>query len=127
MSFHTCWDVKSADGKEAMPLDDVLARLAGAFPVHQFDPEGARQNALRRLAALEAIKTVPMPEEILAYYRDAYPVDVVLADGDDPEAVLKFSIWPAKDRTVNRIQVYFMTEERQRAAGYLLSRMADCL
>ena len=58
-----------------MPLADLLARLADAFPVHKFDAEGARQDALRRLAALQAITDpLPMPEEILAYYRDAYPV-----------------------------------------------------
>jgi hypothetical protein len=91
-----------------MPLADFLARLAGAFPVRKFDPEGARQGALRRLAALQSITMdsipVPVPEEIVASYRDAYPVEVVLADSPDAgEAVLKFTIWPEPDRSVSRV------------------------
>ena len=41
MSFHTCWEVRPTGGQPAMPLADLLARLADAFPVHKFDPEGA--------------------------------------------------------------------------------------
>jgi hypothetical protein len=70
-----------------------------------------------------------MPEEILAYYRDAYPVDVVLADGPDAEeAVLDFSVWPERDRSVSRVLVRFVaTAEHQRAGCVLLARLAEVL
>jgi hypothetical protein len=121
--------VKPADGQPGMPLADLLARLAEAFPVHKFDPESARQGALRQLAALEAITDpVRIPEEILSYYREAYPVDVVLADSPDSEGVvLDFSVWPERDRSVSKVLVRFVTEEHQRAACVLLSRMAEVL
>jgi hypothetical protein len=112
-----------------MPLDDLLARLADAFPVHKFDAEGARQGALRYLAALSAITDpVRIPEEILAYYRDAYPVDVVLADSPGAEeAVLNFTVWPERDRSVSRVLVRFATEEHQRAGCVLLARLTEAL
>lgn len=115
-----------------MPLADLLARLADAFPVHTFDPEGARQGALRRLAALQAITInsipVPVPEEIVASYRDAYPVDVVLADSPDaPEAKLKFTIWPEPDRSVTKVQVVFATDGHYLAGRALLARMVESL
>ena len=114
-----------------MPLTELLARLAEAFPVHKFDAEGGRQNALRQLAALQAITDpVRIPEEILAYYRDAHPVDVVLADGLDADAaMLNFSVWPEPetDGVVARVLVRFATEEHQREAAVLLSRLADVL
>jgi hypothetical protein len=115
-----------------MPLADLLARLADAFPVHKFDPEGARQNALRRLAALQSLTInsipVPVPEEILASYRDGYPVDVVLANSPDAkEAVLKFTIWPEPDRSVTKVQVVFATDGHYRAGRALLARMVESL
>lgn len=112
-----------------MPLADLLDRLAGAFPVHTFDPEGGRQGALQRLAALQAVTNpVPMPEEVLACYRDAYPVDVVLADGPDAgAAVLNFTVWPEPDGVVSRVLVRFATEEHQRAGIVLLARVAEAL
>jgi hypothetical protein len=121
--------VKPADGQPGTPPADLLAQLADAFPVHKFDAEGARQGALRRLAALQAITDpLPMPEEILAYYRDAYPVDVVLADGLDAGApVLNFIVWPEPDRAVSRVLVRFATEEHQRAGSVLLARVAEAL
>jgi hypothetical protein len=129
VSFHTCWSVKPTDGQSGMPLEDLVARLADAFPVHKFDAEGARQGALRYLAALEAITNpVRIPEEILAYYRVAYPVDVVLADSPGAEdAVLSFSIWPEQDRSVSEVLVRFATEEHQRAGCVLLARLAETL
>jgi hypothetical protein len=134
MSFHTCWEVRPTGGQPGMPLADLLARLADAFPVHTFDPEGARQAALRRLAALQAITIdsipvpVPVPEEIVASYRDAYPVDVVLAGSPDAgEAVLKFTIWPEPDRSVTKVQVVFATDGHYRAGCALLARMVESL
>ena len=131
MSYHSCWAVKPDDGQPGMPLADLLARLAEAFPVHKFDAEGARQGALRYLAALEAITDpVRIPEEILAHYRNAHPVDVVLADGPDADAaVLKFSVWPEpeSDGVVTGVLVRFATEEEQRAGCVLLARVAEAL
>lgn len=110
-----------------MPLADLLTRLAGAFPVHEFDPESARASALRRLAALQRLP-IPVPEEVLAAYRDASPVEVVLADraGAD-EAVLDFTIWPERDGSVLGVQVCFATEEDQRVGSVLLVRLASIL
>jgi hypothetical protein len=69
-----------------------------------------------------------MPEEILAYYRDAYPVDVVLADSPDAEeAALDFTVWPERDRSVSRVLVRFATEGHQRAGCVLLARLAEVL
>ena len=132
MSFHTCWEVRPTSGQPGMPLADLLARLADAFSVHTIDPEGARQGALRRLAALQSITIdsipVPVPEEIVASYRDACPVDVVLADSPDAgEAVLKFTIWPEPDRSVAKIQVVFATDGHYRAGRALLARMVVSL
>ena len=112
-----------------MPLADFLARLADAFPVHTFDPEGGRQGALQRLAALQAVTNpVPMPEEVLGYYRDAYPVDVVLADGPSAgAAVLSFTVWPEPYGAVSRVLVRFATEEHQRSGCVLLARVAEAL
>ena len=132
MSFHTCWEVRPTGGQPGMPLADLLARLADAFPVHTFDPEGGRQGALRRLAALQAITIdsipVPVPEEIVASYRDAYPVDVVLADSADAgETVLRFTIWPEPDRSVTKVQVVFAADGHYRAGRTLLARMVESL
>ena len=124
MSFHSCWSVKPADGQPGMPIADLLARLANAFPVHKL-------SALQRLAALEAITDpVRIPEEILSYYRDVHPVDVVLADDPDADAaVLNFSVWPEpeSDGIVAGVLVHFATEEDQRAGCVLLARVAEAL
>ena len=129
MAFRTCWSVKPTDGLPGMPLADLLARLAGAFPFHTFDPDRGRRGALERLAALQAVTNpVSMPEEVLAYYRNAYPVDVVLADGPDAGAAeLRFSVWPDPDGPVSRVLVRFATEEHQRAGTVLLARVAEAL
>ena len=137
MSFHTCWEVRPTGGQPGMPLADLLARLADAFPVHKFDHEGARQGALRRLAALQSMtmptasgETIPLPvpEEVVAAYRDAYPVAVVLANSPDAEeAVLRFTIWPEPDRSVTKVQVVFATDGHYRAGRALLARMVESL
>jgi hypothetical protein len=132
MSFHTCWEVKPTVGQPGMPLAGLLARLADAFPVHTFDPEGARQGALRRLAALQSLTIdsipVPVPEEIVASYRDAYPVDVVLANSPEAEeAVLRFTIWPEPDRSVTKIQVVFATDRHYQAGRAMLARIVESL
>jgi len=127
VSFHTCWGVKPTDGQPCMPLAEFLARLAEAFPVHQFDAEGARQGALRRLEALQKL-SIPVPEEVLASYRDAHPVGVSLADKDeDGLAALDFVVWPEKDGAVSGVKVYFGSEKHQREAAVLLARLAEVL
>jgi hypothetical protein len=110
-----------------MPLTGFLAQLAEAFPYHKFDAEGARQGALRRLEALQRLP-VPVPEEIVAAYRDGQPVAVWLADtGEGDRATLDFVVWPEKDGSVSGVKVYFGSEERQRAAAVLLARLAEAL
>ena len=127
MSFHTCWGVKPTDGQPGMPLTEFLARLAEAFPVHQFDAEAGRQGALGRLAALQNL-SVPVPEELVAFYRDARPVDVALADTDEAGlAALHFIVWPEKEGSVSEVKVYFGSEEHQREAAVLLARLAEML
>jgi hypothetical protein len=98
--------------------------MAQAFPAHEFDADGARQSALRRLAALESIGA---PEQVLASYRDARPVAVVLAEAPDDEYALDFTVWPEPDGTVRGIQVAFATAEQQEASAAPLSRLADAL
>lgn len=124
MSFHTCWDIAPAEGQPSLPLPDVLGRIAASFPFHTFDAESARQSALRRLAALESIGA---SEEVLAAYREARPVDVVLADSPDDEYILDFTIWPEDDGLVRGLQVSFATAEHQHACAVHLSRLADAL
>jgi hypothetical protein len=69
-----------------------------------------------------------MPEEVLAYYRDAYPVHVMLADGlDVGAAMLTFTVWPEPDGPVSRVLVRFATQEQQQAACVLIARMAEAL
>ena len=71
---------------------------------------------------------IPVSEEVLAAYRDACPVDVVLADrADADEAVLDFTIWPERDGSVSGLQVCFATEEHQRAGSVLLARLTEVL
>ncbi|MDY3554539.1 hypothetical protein R5W24_003663 [Gemmata sp. JC717] len=127
MSFYTCWDVKPTTGRPGMPLAELVARLADAFPVHEFDPEGARQNALRRLDALQNLP-FQVPEDVLASYRNAHPVDVFLADAEEEHrAALDFTIWPEKDGSVTGLQICFGSEEHQREAAALLTRLAEVL
>lgn len=127
MSFHTCWAVKPTDGQLCMPLTEFLAVLAEAFPIHKFDAEGARQGALRRLEALQKL-SIPLPEEVVASYRDAHPVGVSVADkGGEGLAALDFVVWPEKDGSVSGVKVYFGSEEHQREAAVLLARLADVL
>jgi hypothetical protein len=127
VSFHSCWGVKPADGQLRMPLEEFQARLAGAFPVHKFDAEAGRQGALRRLEALQKL-SVPVPEEVLAAYRDAHPVCVSLADkSEQGRAALDFVVWPEKDGSVSGVKVYFGSEERERESAVLLSRLAEAL
>ena len=71
---------------------------------------------------------VPVPEEIVASYRDACPVNVFLADSPDAgEAVLKFTIWPEPDRSVTKVQVVFATEGHYLVGRALLDRMVESL
>lgn len=127
MSFHACWGLKPTDGQPGMPLEDLLARLADAFPVHKFDAEGARQGALRRLEALQRL-SIPIPEEIVAAYRDGQPVAVSLTDtGEEDRAALDFVLWPEKDGSVSEVKVYFASEEHERKAFALLARLAEVL
>src|SRR5689334_7284300 len=100
-----------------MSLTEFLARSADAFPIHKFDAEGARQGALRRLEALQRLQ-LPVPDELVAAYRDGRPVDVLLADTDEQDrAALRFVVWPEKDGSVSEVKVYFGTEEHHRAAA----------
>ena len=125
MSFHSCWRLKPTSGQPGMPLTELLAVLAEAFPIHKFDAEGARQGALRRLEALQRLP-VPVPEEIVAVYRDGQPVDVWLANTSQGDrACLDFVVWPEKDGSVSAVKVYFGSEEHQRAATVLLARLAE--
>ena len=127
MSFHTCWRLKPTSGRPGMPLTEFLAQSAAAFPIHKFDAEGARQGALRRLEALQRL-SVPVPEEIVAAYRDGQPVDVLLADTDEQDrSALRFVVWPEKDGSVSGVKVYFGSEEHQRKAVALLDRLAEVL
>ena len=127
MSFHSCWRLKPTSGQPGMPLTEFLAVLAEAFPIHKFDAEGARQGALRRLEALQRLP-VPVPEEIVAAYRDGQPVDVLLADTDEQDrGALPFVVWPEKNGSVSEVKVYFGSEERQRKAAVLLARLAEVL
>ena len=107
--------------------DGVPGVLEEAFPIHKFDAEGARQGALRRLEALQRLP-VPVPEEIVAAYRDGQPVDVLLADTDEQDrGALPFVVWPEKNGSVSEVKVYFGSEERQRKAAVLLARLAEVL
>jgi hypothetical protein len=124
LSFHTCWDIVPPEGKTGLLLADVLARMAMMFQVHRFDAEVARQSSLRRLAALESLGA---PEQVLASYRDARPVAVVLADTPDDEFSLDFTIWPDADGSVTGIQVAFGTPEHQAACAVSLSLLAGIL
>ena len=127
MSFHSCWRLKPTSGQPGMPLTEFQAVLAEAFPIHKFDAEGARQGALRRLEALQKL-SIPVPEEVLASYRDAHPVGVSLADKDeDGLAALDFVVWSEKDGSVSGVKVYFGSEEHQREAAVLLARLAEVL
>jgi hypothetical protein len=119
--------LKPTSGRPGLPLTEFRAQVAAAFPVHRFDAEGARQGALRRLEALQRLP-VPVPEEIVAAYRDGQPVAVSLADpGAGNRAALDFVVWPERDESVAEVKVYFGSEEHQREAFALLARLAAVL
>jgi hypothetical protein len=119
--------VKPTDGQPGLPLTEFLERLADAFPIHEFDAEGGRQGALNRLQALQNL-SIPVPEEVLASYRDAHPVKVFLADREEERlAALDFVVWPEKDGSVSGVKIYFVSEEHQREAAILLVRLAEVL
>jgi hypothetical protein len=127
VSFHTCWRLKPTSGRPGMPLTEFRAQLAAAFPDHKFDAERARQGALRRLEALQRLQ-IPVPEEIVAAYRDGQPVAVSLADtGEGDRAALDFVVWPERDGFVSEVKIYFASEEHQRKAFALLARLAEVL
>jgi hypothetical protein len=122
MSFHTCWILEAPPDAPGVPVSDLLDRLAVAFPVHEFDADGARAEAAKRLAALTAVGA---PEPILAGYRDARPVRVVLADGPGARHVLDFTVWPDAAGSVSGIQVSFATAAHQDACYPALVRVAE--
>lgn len=110
-----------------MRLTEFVAVLAEAFPIHKFDAVGARQGALRYLEALQRLP-IPIPEEIVAAYRDGQPVDVLLADTEEQDRrALRFVVWPEKNGSVSEVKVYFGSEERRRRAAALLARLAEVL
>lgn len=125
MSFYSGWEARPADGC-GIPVDQFVASLTAAFPFHVFDPESARQSALNRLAALQTLP-FPVPEEVLASYRDARPVDVQLGDDPSSGVVLDFTVWPDADGTVAAAEVYFANAADQQSAWDLLTRFAGCL
>jgi hypothetical protein len=55
-------------------------------------------------------------------------VAVSLADtGEGNRAALEFVVWPEKDGSVSEVKVYFGSEEHQRKAFALFSRLAEVL
>jgi hypothetical protein len=124
MSFHSCWDLKAASAKSELLASKLLVRLAAAFPVREFDSEGAQSDAAKRLAALTALGA---SEAILAGYRDARPVRVRLANDPATQNVLDFTIWPGPDGMVAGTMVSFATADHEKACFPLLERVAEVL
>jgi hypothetical protein len=124
MSFHTCWNAQAEADDPGIPASDLLDRLAIVFPVHEFDAEGARADAAKRLTCLTALG---LPEEMLSLYRDARPVRVRLADDPRAPFALDFTIWPTKEGLVKGVQVSFATAQHEDACYPLLLRMTDLL
>src|SRR5437660_127112 len=122
MSFHTYWVAEAPPGAPGVAVSEVLSRLALAFPVHTFDEEGARADAAKRLAALTAVGA---PEAVLAGYRDARPVRVVLADAPRARFALDFTLWPDPKGLVRGLDVAFATARHQAACYPALARVAD--
>jgi hypothetical protein len=79
--------VQAEPGTPGLPTSDRLHRLAIAFPVHEFDADGARADAARRLTALINLGA---PEAILAGDRDAQPVRVTLADAPGARPLMAY-------------------------------------
>lgn len=130
MSFHTCWDVKAPEDTPGVPVPEVLNRLAMAFPVHSFDAEGAMANLTKQVAAMESLG---IPEEILAWYRNARPVLVTLSDTPDAPFMLKFTVapdpalGPDPAGPVRSFLASFATAAHQDACFPLLVRVAEVL
>src|SRR5262245_26235122 len=130
MSFHTCWEVKAPADAPGVPAPEMLDRLAMAFPVHSFDADGAMADVARQIAAMASLG---IPEEILAWYRNARPVLVVLSDAPDAPFVLKFTVapdpalGPDPAGPVRGILASFATPAHQEACFPLLVRVAEVM
>jgi hypothetical protein len=119
MSFHSCWVLKPKPGEPFLAQAEVLDRLAVAFPVHEFDAEGARAAAAKRLEILEKLGA---PEVILDSYRGAPPVGCRIAEAADARFSLQFAVWPDQ-----AIMVSFANELHFKACFFLLDDMAELL
>lgn len=130
MSFHTCWDVKAPEDAPGVPAPEVLDRLAVAFPFHSFDAEGAMASLAEQVAAMERLG---IPEEILAWYRNARPVLVTLSDAPGAPFRLKFTVapdpalGPDPAGPVRGFLASFATAAQQDACFPLLVRAAEVL
>jgi len=119
MSFHSCWLLKPKSDAPFLAQEDVLDRLAVAFPVHEFDAEGARAGAAKRLELLEKLGA---PEAILNSYRGDPPVGCRIAEAPNASYCLEFFVWPDQS-----IMVVFATEVHCKACFFLLDDMAEIL
>jgi len=97
MCTYYYYDMAPPEGVNCLSLDEVLTRVADAFPRHEFSPEEAREDAARRLAALEKLGA---PEPILESYREGNPVRCRIAD-PDAEEYLEFDVWEGQGMLVH--------------------------
>ena len=86
------YEIAPPEGDECLSIEEVLARVAEAFPRHEFSPEEAREEAARRLSALEQLDREVAPESILKIYREGKPVRCRIAEPDSQE-YLEFDVW----------------------------------
>lgn len=115
MSFHAHYWVKPQDGRDFLPMKDLLDRIREAFPQCRLDAEKGRKDTQARLEFAEKFGA---PEPVLESYR--YPgVYCYLHDDVDPEVKVECMVWPMQP-----IGVTFATEEHERQAMHLLERLA---
>lgn len=118
MSFHSHYWVRPKEGRDFLPLKDLVERIQVAFPQGQIDPEKGRKDTEKRLATLTRLGA---PQPLLESYR--YPgVYCYLIEDFNPELWIECMVWP-----LQAIGVTFGTEEHESRAIPLLMRLAQSL
>ena len=112
------YDISPADDASCLTIDEIVIRVADAFPRHEISADEAQADAKKRLAALERLSA---PEEILRIYRDGKPVRCRIAEPDADE-YLEFDVWENQG-----MHVYPYPKDVENCCLPLATKLADLL
>ncbi|WP_442506509.1 hypothetical protein SH528x_005357 [Novipirellula sp. SH528] len=89
MATYYFYDISPVEDSDCLTIDEIVTRVADAFPRHEISADEARADARKRLGALEGLNA---PEQVLRIYRDGKPVRCRIAESDSDE-YLEFDVW----------------------------------